>query len=323
VTTLMALLFHRHYPQHITAGQVGLAINYTLMTPIYLQWVVRFWSELEMYFNALQRVLHYSQLRQENQLSQRAQQTAPAPLEGRAEWPVEGHIELRDVSIAYRPCLQPVVTGVNLRVRHGEKIGICGRTGSGKSTLVNAIFRLADVVSGSILIDNVDISTVEPHYLRSRLTTVPQDTLIIAGTLRDNLDPEHQLPDQEIYQVLEAVHLKEVLGATSLDTELWKGGGCNLSVGQQQLLSLARAALRPSPILILDEPSSALDQEAENILHYCLDHLFHNRTILLVAHDVSSLRKCDRVCLIEDGKLMMEGSPDQVLNRLQKISEEH
>jgi len=213
VTTLMALLFHQHYPQHITAGQVGLAINYTLMTPIYLQWVVRFWSELEMYFNALQRVLHYSQLRQESQPSQRQ---LPTPAEDRAEWPTEGYIELKEVSIAYRPCLQPVVTGVNLKVSHGEKIGICGRTGSGKSTLVNAIFRLADVVSGTILIDNIDISTMEPHYLRSRLTTVPQDTLIIAGTLRDNLDPEHELPDQEIYQVLEAVHLKEVLGTTNL-----------------------------------------------------------------------------------------------------------
>jgi len=303
----MALLFHQHYPQHITAGQVGLAINYTLMTPIYLQWVVRFWSELEMYFNALQRVLHYSQLRQESQPSQRvnmqnislsacniihmyaaSKQQLPTPAEDRAEWPTEGYIELKEVSIAYRPCLQPVVTGVNLKVSHGEKIGICGRTGSGKSTLVNAIFRLADVVSGTILIDNIDISTMEPHYLRSRLTTVPQDTLIIAGTLRDNLDPEHELPDQEIYQVLEAVHLKEVLGTTNLDTELWKGGGCSLSVGQQQLLSLARAALRPSPILILDEPSSALDQEAESVLHYCLDHLFRDRTILLVAVIFSS-----------------------------------
>jgi len=102
------------------------------------------------------------------------------------------------------------------------------------------------------------------------------------------LDPEHELPDQEIYQVLEAVHLKEVLGTTNLDTELWKGGGCSLSVGQQQLLSLARAALRPSPILILDEPSSALDQEAESVLHYCLDHLFRDRTILLVAVIFSS-----------------------------------
>ena len=183
--------------------QVGLAINYTLMTPIYLQWVVRFWSELEMYFNALQRVLHYSQLRQESQPSQRvnmqnislsacniihmydaSKQQLPTPAEDRAEWPTEGYIELKEVSIAYRPCLQPVVTGVNLKVSHGEKIGICGRTGSGKSTLVNAIFRLADVVSGTILIDNIDISTMEPHYLRSRLTTVPQDTLIIAGTLR-------------------------------------------------------------------------------------------------------------------------------------------
>lgn len=113
-----------------------------------------------------------------------SKQQLPTPAEDRAEWPTEGYIELKEVSIAYRPCLQPVVTGVNLKVSHGEKIGICGRTGSGKSTLVNAIFRLADVVSGTILIDNIDISTMEPHYLRSRLTTVPQDTLIIAGTLR-------------------------------------------------------------------------------------------------------------------------------------------
>ncbi|KZS02470.1 Sulfonylurea receptor 2B-like protein, partial [Daphnia magna] len=138
----------------------------------------------------------------------------------------------------------------------------------------------------------------------------------IRSSLRDNLDPEHQIPDVELWAALEAVHLKDSFRSIGLDGEMFKGGSCSLSVGQQQLFSLARASLRPSAILVLDEPSSALDVEAEQTLHHCLEHLFENRTILLVAHRLSSLRKCDWICVMENGQLVLQGTPDQVLNEL-------
>ena len=177
VAMLLALVVYQQRPEQMTAAQVGLAINYTLMTPIYLQWVVRFWSELEMYFNAVERVLHYSNLRAESATTEAGA--------GGIRWPMRGDIEIVHLSVTYQAnVLDPVVRDLTLSIRHGEKVGICGRTGSGKSTLVNALFRLADTASGSVHIDGVDIATLQPHYLRSKLAAVPQDTLVIAGTLR-------------------------------------------------------------------------------------------------------------------------------------------
>lgn len=293
---LLALFVHKNQPDYLTPGQVGLAISYTLMTPIYLQWVVRFWSELEMYFNAVERVLHYSHLQPESE-------PTSVSTDVNSQWPNKGDIEIVHLSVTYHRSLEPVLRDLSLTIAHGQKIGICGRTGSGKSTLVNAIFRLADTSSGHIKLNGIDIASLEPHFLRSRLTAVPQDTLIFAGTLRylnlkngclkhkfsfrlncrDNLDPENKKTDEELWIALEAVNLKDTFRNTGLEGELFKGGSCSLSVGQQQLFSLARAILRPSPVLILDEPSSALDTEAEQTLHYCLDNLFQDRTILLVA----------------------------------------
>lgn len=190
---VLSLLVHRHHSndQTITAGQVGLAVNYTLMTPIYLQWVVRFWSELEMYFNAVERVLHYSHLLPEGSNNftdptSVGSSSLPPPVVVQQEgWPKKGEMEISHLFVLYHPQQEPpVIRDLNLSIRHGEKVGICGRTGSGKSTLVNAIFRLADAAAGSIQLDGIDVSCLEPHYLRSRLALVPQDTLIIAGTLR-------------------------------------------------------------------------------------------------------------------------------------------
>lgn len=177
VAMLLALLVHQFHPDHLTPGQVGLAISYTLMTPIYLQWVVRFWSELEMYFNAVERVLHYSKLLPENQSSDATFVVDP-------DWPQRGDIDISHLTVTYHLSSEPILRQLNLTIPHGQKVGICGRTGSGKSTLVNAIFQLADTTGGSIVINGVDISSLEPHYLRSRLTIVPQDTLVISGTLR-------------------------------------------------------------------------------------------------------------------------------------------
>lgn len=163
---------------------MGLAISYTLMTPIYLQWVVRFWSELEMYFNAVERVLDYSSLPSESDVFAAAQKAEPLSRDELEVWPRKGDIDIKNLFVAYSHHLEPVLRDLSLTVRHGQKVGICGRTGSGKSTLVNAIFRLAFTTGGVIKLDGVDISILEPHYLRSRISAVPQDILVLAGTLR-------------------------------------------------------------------------------------------------------------------------------------------
>ena len=198
LATTLALYFSDSDP-----GMVGLAINYTLLTPTYLQWVVRFWSELEMYFNAVERVLHYSHLRKEND-----RQDVTLVI---TNWPTVGRIQFDNVSATYDDNSPPTVKDFNLDIKAGQMVGICGRTGSGKSTVAHCLFRLVDITAGRIRLDNVDITTVEPRWLRSRLSVVPQDPLMIAGTLRDNLDPELKCDDKEIWSVLESVSLKETL----------------------------------------------------------------------------------------------------------------
>ena len=207
--TVTSLIFRRLYPDHISPGMVGLAINYTLLTPIYLQWVVRFWAELEMYFNAVERVLHYSDQRKESETL--ASGSGQEIILHDTTWPQTGRIRFQNVTVSYDPTLEPSVKDLDLQVRHGEKIGICGRTGSGKSTVVNALFRLADITSGQIFLDDRDITSIDPHWLRSRLSIVPQDPLMITGTLRDNLDPERKSTDKEIWNVLQHVGLKDSL----------------------------------------------------------------------------------------------------------------
>ena len=180
VVSMMALSNHDQDPSRVSPGLVGLAIQYTLLTPIYLQWVVRFWAELEMYFNAVERVLQYSHLTTESSMS-----SVRDIIVHDTDWPRWGTIDFEDVTITYdAQQLEPAVKNLTLRIAHGQKVGICGRTGSGKSTITNAIFRLADVSSGRILLDNVDIMTIEPHWLRSKLSAVPQDVLMVSGSIR-------------------------------------------------------------------------------------------------------------------------------------------
>uniref|UniRef100_A0A8C2XTH6 Canalicular multispecific organic anion transporter 1 n=1 Tax=Cyclopterus lumpus TaxID=8103 RepID=A0A8C2XTH6_CYCLU len=232
------------------------------------------------------------------------------------KWPEKGRLQFDNYKVRYRPGLDLVLHGITCDIDSTEKIGIVGRTGAGKSSLTNCLFRIIEASEGRILIDNVDISTIGLHDLRSRLTIIPQDPVLFSGTLRMNLDPFDKFSDEDIWRVLELSHLKDYVAGLQegLQHEVAEGGE-NLSVGQRQLLCLARALLRKSRILILDEATAAVDLETDDLIQNTIREEFSHCTVLTIAHRLHSIMDSSRVMVLDAGKIVEFDSPSNLLQQ--------
>ncbi|XP_041803743.1 canalicular multispecific organic anion transporter 1 isoform X2 [Chelmon rostratus] len=292
----------------LDSGLVGLSISYALNVTQTLNWLVRMTSELETNIVAVERVSEYSELQNEAQWI-----THIRPVE---DWPQDGRLRFENYKVRYRPGLDLVLHGITCDINSTEKIGIVGRTGAGKSSLTNCLFRIIEAAEGRILIDGVDISTIGLHDLRNRLTIIPQDPVLFSGTLRMNLDPFDRFSDEDIWRVLELSHLKEyVVGLQEgLQHEVTEGGE-NLSVGQRQLLCLARALLRKSRILILDEATAAVDLETDDLIQNTIRKEFSHCTVLTIAHRLHSIMDSSRVMVLDAGKIVEFDSPRNLLEK--------
>ena len=196
------------------------------------------------------------------------------------------------------------------------KVGICGRTGAGKSSLTMALFRIIEPVSGSIIIDGKDISRIGLHDLRSRLTIIPQDPILFTGSIRFNLDPTGLQSDQSLWTALEQSNLKnhiESLGK-GLDYEIAEGGS-NFSVGQKQLICLARAILRKTKILVLDEATAAIDMETDDLIQNTIRLAFNDCTVITIAHRLNTIQDSDAIAVLSNGKLIEYDNPSILLNQ--------
>ncbi|NXG87129.1 MRP3 protein, partial [Stercorarius parasiticus] len=304
---LFAALFAVISKNSLNAGLVGLSVSYALQVTLSLNWMVRMTSELETNIVAVERIKEYSETETE----------APWIIEGKSppeDWPSKGELEFVNYSVRYRKGLDLVLKGLNLHIHGGEKIGIVGRTGAGKSSMTLCLFRILEAVKGEIKIDGVKISEIGLHDLRSRLTIIPQDPVLFSGTLRMNLDPFNKYSDEEIWKALELSHLKRFVSSqpSMLDYECSEGGE-NLSVGQRQLVCLARALLRKTRILILDEATAAIDLETDDLIQMTIRTQFEDCTVLTIAHRLNTIMDYTRVLVLDNGTIAEFDTPASLL----------
>ncbi|XP_049760898.1 ATP-binding cassette sub-family C member 6 isoform X3 [Elephas maximus indicus] len=292
---------------YLRAGLVGFSVSAALQVTQTLQWAVRSWTDLESSIVSVERMKDYA--RTPKEAPWRLPTCAAQP-----PWPHAGQIEFQDFGLRYRPELPLAVRGVSIKIHAGEKVGIVGRTGAGKSSLARGLLRLLEAAEGSIWIDGVPIAHVGLHTLRSRITIIPQDPILFPGSLRMNLDLLHEHTDEAIWAALETVQLKAVVA--SLPGQLQyecADQGDDLSVGQKQLLCLARTLLRKTQILILDEATAAVDPGTERQIQAALRSCFAQCTVLLIAHRLCSVMDCARVLVMDKGQVAESGSPAELL----------
>ncbi|XP_024518371.1 ABC transporter C family member 2 isoform X2 [Selaginella moellendorffii] len=293
--------------QASVAPQMGLLLSYALNITSLLTAVLRLASLAENSFNAVERVGTYADLPAE----------APLVVENRRPppgWPSAGAIEMKNVVMRYRPDLPPVLHGLSVSIKPSEKVGIAGRTGAGKSSMLNVLFRLVEIESGQILIDGYDISKMGLRDLRNAVGIIPQTPVLFSGSIRFNLDPFNEHKDVEIWESLERAHLKDVVKRNSkgLDAEVAEAGE-NFSVGQRQLLSLARALLRRCKILVLDEATAAVDVGTDAIIQKTIREEFRACTMLIIAHRLNTIIDCDKILVLDAGKVVEMDTPATLL----------
>uniref|UniRef100_A0A671LLL1 Canalicular multispecific organic anion transporter 2-like n=1 Tax=Sinocyclocheilus anshuiensis TaxID=1608454 RepID=A0A671LLL1_9TELE len=304
---LFAALFAVIGKEKLSPGLVGLSVSYALQVTMSLNWMVRMTSDLESNIVAVERVKEYSETATEAPWIVKDKQPPP-------DWPPKGNVEFIDYSVRYREGLDLVLRNISLEIKGGEKIGIVGRTGAGKSSMTLCLFRLLEAADGEIVIDEVKISEIGLHDLRSKLTIIPQEPVLFSGTLRMNLDPFEKYSDEEVWKVLELSHLKKFVSNQPSKLELeCSEGGENLSVGQRQLVCLARALLRKTRILVLDEATAAVDLETDDLIQSTIRTQFEDCTVFTIAHRLNTIMDYTRVLVLDKGKIAEFDTPTNLL----------
>ncbi|XP_027548439.1 multidrug resistance-associated protein 1-like isoform X3 [Neopelma chrysocephalum] len=298
----------------VSSSTVGLLISYALNVIQILNVWVRRACEIETNAVSIERICEYATMDKEEPwiMSKR-------PPMG---WPDRGIIEFVNYKAHYRKDLGLTLNDVSFQTQSQEKVGIVGRTGAGKSTLTNCLFRVLEGCEGKIIIDGIDISTIGLHDLRGNLNIIPPDPILFSGTLQSNLDPLGKHSDLELWEVLELCDLKDFV--QSLPKKLLheiSEGGDNLSVGQRQLLCLARALLRKTKILVLDEATASVDMETDNFVQSTIKREFHNCTVLTVAHRLHTVMDSERVLVLDAGRILEYDTPQNLLQRKGAFSE--
>uniref|UniRef100_A0A670JVZ0 ABC-type glutathione-S-conjugate transporter n=1 Tax=Podarcis muralis TaxID=64176 RepID=A0A670JVZ0_PODMU len=292
---------------HLSPGIVGFSVSCALQITGVLNWMVRSLAEMDNNIVSVERVTDYSMTPKE----------APWTLDNHLlheNWPTEGKIEFKGYSLRYRPSLELALENINLKINGREKVGIAGRTGAGKSSLAMGLLRLVEAAAGEIVIDGTNIALLGLHDLRSKVAIIPQDPVLFSGSLRMNLDPLGVCSEEEIWTALELTRLKSfVLDLPDQLAYECSEGGENLSVGQRQLICLARALLRKAKILVLDEATAAVDLETDLQIQATIRTQFRECTVLTIAHRVNTLLDCDRVLVMESGRVAEFNAPETLI----------
>jgi len=297
----------------IDPGLVGLSLSYSLNVTNALSFLVRISSDVETNMVSVERIQEYQETPQEAPFSMPEND----PDE---DWPEHGEVRFDNYQTRYREGLDLVLKGIDCQILSGEKVGIVGRTGAGKSSLTLALFRIIESAGGSITIDGINISHLGLGKLRSRITIIPQDPVLFSGTMRMNLYPFEQYSDRDVWRALEHAHLKSTISALSggLQFEVSEGGE-NLSVGQRQLVCLARALLRKTKVLVLDEATAAVDLETDDLVQATIRSEFVDCTVITIAHRLNTILDSNRVLVLDAGMIAEFDTPANLLNNKQSI----
>jgi len=292
----------------IDPAAAGFTLSYVLTLTALLHWAVRRSSEVETMLTSVERIVEYTDLPPEGD---RIRPDCRPP----SGWPSRGVLEFNDYKMRYRSGLDLVLKGVNVRIESSEKVGVVGRTGAGKSSLFQAILRLVEADSGGIIIDDIETSKLGLQDLRSHLAVIPQSPTILSGTVRYNLDPFHQHSDASIWSALDACQLRGLVHSLGgLDGELAELGS-NLSVGECQLICVARALLRPSKVLLVDEATANVDARTDALIQRVLRDKFADRTVIVIAHRLQTILDMDKIIVMSAGRVAEVGSPAELLSR--------
>ncbi|XP_056135383.1 ATP-binding cassette sub-family C member 12 [Lampris incognitus] len=290
----------------------GLVLSYALQLTGVLQHMVRVSTEVGARFSSVERIQEYIT----DCVSEAPRKAGEVP----EDWPPEGAITFNEYTMKYRKNTPIVLNRLQLHIRAGEKIGIVGRTASGKSSLGVALFRLVEPAAGTILIDGLDITNIGLQDLRSKLSIIPQDPVLFIGTIRYNLDPFSYYDDEEIWLALEKTYLKDSISRLprTLQTEVLENGA-NFSVGERQLMCMARALLRNSKIIILDEATASIDVETEVLIQHTIRKSFQKCTVLTIAHRIHTVLQADRILVMKHGEVVEFDHPDVLKQRPESV----
>jgi ATP-binding cassette subfamily C (CFTR/MRP) protein 1 len=288
------------------AGFVGVALINIMSFNMTLSEVIKNWTAIETSLGAVSRIKSFVGSTPSENLPHESQEVPP-------DWPSNGSILISDISASYALDQYPALHNISLSILDSQKVGICGPSGSGKSSFVALLLHMLEIKEGSIMIDHVDLSTIPRKVLRERLTVIPQEPIFLKGTIRQNLDPLNIGKDDSAAEVV----LKRV-GLWSTVTNV---GGLDvpmeaedlLSHGQRQLFCLARAMLRSSRVLIIDEATASVDLQTDKLMQQIISEHFTDCTIIAVAHRLQTIRNFDKIAVFENGKIVEYGEPDALL----------
>ncbi|KAK7032833.1 ABC protein [Favolaschia claudopus] len=315
----------------ISPAEIGLVLTYTTQLTQMCNMVTRQSAELENNMNSVERVVHYSR---QDIIPREAAYESDDHHKPPANWPDRGAIEFKKVEMSYRPGLPKVLHGISLSIHAGEKIGVVGRTGAGKSSLALTLLRIVEY-SGNILIDDVDIGKIGLKDLRTNVAIIPQDPILFSGTVRTVLDPFGRFDDARLWDALRRSFLVHVDSGTSTPISSLESGeqprhridldtvveidGANLSVGERSLLSLARALVKNSKVVILDEATASVDLETDSKIQRTIQTQFKNNTLLCIAHRLRTIISYDRILVLEAGNIAEFDTPLNLFNRPESI----
>ena len=301
------IIFTIIFKETFSVNVIGILLTYSIKLDRSLIMGLHIMTRLENSMVDIERCLKYTECPSEAPKNKIIDATL-------TNWPKYGKIQFINFSVKYRPDTDIVLKNISFEIKPNEKIGIAGRTGSGKSTITLCLFRILEATQGKILIDDIDISTIGLDILRSSLTIIPQDPALMEGTLRYNIDPLNKYTDNEIKEVMKRIGFDYILdkspdGINQIITE----GGSNLSVGEKQLICISRAILRKSKIIIMDEATASIDYQTEEIIQKTINELLNESTIITIAHRIKTIINYDRIMTLENGEIVNFDTPQNLL----------